>query len=259
MQGTGEALRYSRSAVGPSRKDQGSGNGHERVRAQPRPIVFTGLSISRAEAIKLVPVEVRPPIKRGDLDRLSDGSVVAIIDGEITDTAVPIDEIRRALRRGIKISGAASVGALRAYETRAEGMEGLGWVYEAYCSGRVDGTDEIAVLYEPNSYRLLTTPLVNVRFCLEHLSRQHVISAVEAAHAMTSLKELELEKRDHRRILLRLADALGRHRVKGLLRRVPPAGVDVKRRDAYELLRGLARLEGKTSGSNRVTNEAKLP
>jgi len=100
---------------------------------------------------------------------------------------------------------------------------------------------------------------VNVRFCLEHLSRQHIISAVEAAHVMTSLKELELEKRDRRRILLRLIDSLGRYRVKELLRRVPPAGGDIKRRDAYELLRRLARLEGKASGLSRATNEAKLP
>ena len=93
----------------------------------PPPIVFTGLSISREEAMRFVPADVRPPVKRGDLDRLSDGSVVAIIDGEITpETAVPIDEIRRALRRGIKISGAASVGALRAYETRARGHGGAG-------------------------------------------------------------------------------------------------------------------------------------
>jgi hypothetical protein len=219
----------------------------------PPPIVFTGLSISQEQALRLVPAEIRPPIKRGDLDRLVDGSVVAIIDGEITEeTAVPIDEICRALRRGIKISGAASVGALCAYETRAEGMEGLGWVYKAYCSGRITGTDEIVVLYDPNSYRLLTTPLVNVRFYLEHLSYQRIISAMEAEHAMTSLKELEFEKRDRRRILLCLADALGRHRVKKLLRRVPPAKVDVKRRDAYELLRGLGRLKGNVSGSNSL-------
>src|ERR1700756_5060007 len=142
-------------------------------RLHDEPIVFAGLSISRKEAVSLIPVDLRPPIKRGDLDRLSDGSVVAIIDGEITEeTAVPINEIRRALRRGIKICGAASVGALRAYETRVEGMVGLGWVYEAYCSGRISGTDEIAVLYEPDSYRLLTTPLVNVRFCLERLTGQ---------------------------------------------------------------------------------------
>jgi hypothetical protein len=213
-------------------------------RPYDEPIVFTGLSTSRKEATSLGAVKFRPPIRRGDLDRLSDRSVVAIIDGEITEeTAIPIDEIRRALRRGIMICGAASVGALRASETRAEGMVGVGWVYEAYCSGRIGGTDEIAVLYEPHSYRLLTTPLVNVRFCLERLASQQVVTVQEASRGMSSLKELKLEKRDRRTILLRLAGVLGRDRVKGLLTRITPAEVDIKRSDAYELLRGLARLK----------------
>jgi hypothetical protein len=205
-----------------------------------RAIVFTGLSISREEAMRLVPADVRPPVKRGDLDRLSEGSVVAIIDGEISSkAAVPLDEVRRALRRGLRVSGAASIGALRAYETRLEGMAGVGWVYEAYCSGRIAGTDEIAVLYDPNCYRPLTIPLVNVRFCLEDLSHRQLISATEAAYAMTSLKELVLEKRDRRTILLHLADVLGRGRAKELLRGPRTATIDVKRNDAFELLRSL--------------------
>jgi hypothetical protein len=213
-------------------------------RLYDKPIVFAGLSIPRKTALSFGPVELRPPIRRGDLDRLSDRSVVAIIDGEITEeTAVPIDEIRRALRRGLKICGAASMGALRAYETRAEGTVGVGWVYEAYCSGRIDGTEEIAVLYEPDSYRVLTTPLVNVRFCLERLASQKVLTVQEASRAIASLKELGLERRTRRMILLHLAGALGRHRVKQLIRRITPAEVDVKRRDAYELLRGLAGLK----------------
>lgn len=60
----------------------------------------------------------------------------------------------------MKITGAASVGALRAYEAREYGMVGLGRVYEAYCTGRIAGTDEISVLYNPDSKRLLTIPLV---------------------------------------------------------------------------------------------------
>jgi hypothetical protein len=44
----------------------------------PPPIVFTGLSISGERVLRLVPAEIRPPIKRGHLDRLVDGSVVAI-------------------------------------------------------------------------------------------------------------------------------------------------------------------------------------
>jgi len=133
----------------------------------------------------LLAAEVRPPVKRGDLDQLSGGTVAAIIDGELSgDSAVPIDEIRRALRRGVKISGAASVGALRAYEAREEGMVGLGWVYRAYCAGRISGIDEIAVIYDPASYRSLTIPLVHVRLCLDHLTNRCGISAEEADRAM---------------------------------------------------------------------------
>ena len=208
----------------------------------PAPVVFTGLSLSQEEARTLLAAEVRPPVKRGDLDQLSDGAVAAIIDGELSgDSAVPIDEIRRALCRGVKISGAASVGALRAYEAREEGMVGLGWVYRAYCAGRISGIDEIAVIYDPASYRSLTIPLVNVRFCLDHLTTRCGISAEEADHAMASLKQLSLGKRDRRSMILHLASLLGRERVKEMLRLVRPAEPDVKRSDAYELLRSVAK------------------
>jgi len=49
----------------------------------PTPVVFTGLSLSQEEARTLLAAEVRPPVKRGDLDQLSDGTVAAIIDGEL--------------------------------------------------------------------------------------------------------------------------------------------------------------------------------
>lgn len=208
----------------------------------PTPVVFTGLSLSQEQARTLLAAEVRPPVKRGDLDQLSDGTVAAIIDGELgADSAVPIDEVRRALRRGVKISGAASVGALRAYEAREDGMVGLGWVYRAYCSGRIWGIDEIAVIYDPDSYRSLTIPLVNVRFCLERLTTRRGISAEEADHAMASLKQLSIGKRDRRSIVRHLAGLLGRERVRKMLKLVRPAEDDVKKSDAYELLRILAR------------------
>jgi hypothetical protein len=208
----------------------------------PAPVVFTGLSLSQEEARTLLAAEVRPPVKRGDLDQMSDGTVAAIIDGELSgDSAVPIDEIRRALRRGVKISGAASVGALRAYEAREDGMVGLGWVYRAYCTGLIWGIDEIAVIYDPDSYRSLTIPLVNVRFCLERLTTRRGISAEEADHAMASLKQLSIGKRDRRSIVLHLAGLLGRERVRKMLRLVRPAEDDVKKSDAYELLRILAK------------------
>ena len=67
----------------------------------------------------------------------------------------------------------------------------------------------------------------------------------EASLAMASLKGLKLERRSRRTILLQLVDALGRRRVKELMSRATPAKVDVKRSDAYELLKWLDRSEGK--------------
>ena len=204
------------------------------------PVVFTGISISRDEAERLITAEVRPPIKRGDLDQLSVERVVAIIDGELgEDLVIPIEEVRRALDRGVAITGAASVGALRAYEARTRGMAGTGWVYEAYCGGQITGIDEIAVLYAPNSYRPLTIPLVNIRYWLAQLRRERAIQDSDVTHAMTTLKELKVAERDGRTILLRLAAVFGRSGAKELLRRAKLAESDIKRMDACRLLRSL--------------------
>lgn len=202
------------------------------------PIVFAGISVSIEEAERLSEAEVRPPIKRGDLDQLNDGNVVVIIGGELNESSVaPIDEIIRALHRGVKISGAASLGAVRAHEACAEGMVGHGWVYDAYCAGRIMGTDEIEVFYDPDSYRPLTVPLVNVRFCLDHLAERGGISAEEIDRAMASLKELDIGERDRRNILLHLTRILGQERITKALKVVSPADTDIKRRDAEALLR----------------------
>lgn len=139
----------------------------------------------------------------------------------------------------MEISGAASVGAMRAYEIRADGMIGHGWVYEAYCQRRITGSDEIEVLYDPYLHRQLTIPLVNVRFCLERMITQRGITPDETDYVMTSIRKLSLKERDRRNILLHMARVLGRERVKQILKLVRPTEIDIKRRDAKQLLRPL--------------------
>ena len=93
-------------------------------------VVFTGPSLSHAEAATLAKAEICPPVRSGDLDRLGDNKAVAIIDGVLEPGLVlSIGEVRRALQRGVKIWGAASLGALRAFQTHSDGMEGSRWVY----------------------------------------------------------------------------------------------------------------------------------
>jgi hypothetical protein len=200
------------------------------------PIIFASITLTATEIEAANKVNIRPPAKRGDLDGLSGGTVVAIVDGELSEEALPVDEICRALHRGVKISGAASVGALRAHETRNEGMKGTGWVYNAYCAGRITGPNEIAVLYDPVSYSPHTIPLVNVRFCLERLSGEHAITDREAACAMTALKDMEIRERRWQPIVRRLSSVFGRVRAKELLRRTAAAESDIKKKDARDLL-----------------------
>jgi hypothetical protein len=96
--------------------------------------VYLGLSLDRASASELLPgANIASPICRGDLikDIDSDVHVVVIIDGKFHQKlAVAPDEILDGLSCGIRIYGAASMGALRASELRAFGMIGHGKIFE---------------------------------------------------------------------------------------------------------------------------------
>lgn len=211
-------------------------------RKQNTAVVFAGITLPHAEASAILgTAEIRPPVKAGDLDHLQGGSTVAIIDGELNGSALlPADEIRRAIARGFDVRGASSVGALRAAELRHEGMAGVGWVYEAFCTGRIKGSNEIAVVYDPCSYRPLTIPLVNLRFCLDGLVTCGGITADEAAHAMMALQNTKLEERDCQTVLSRLALIIGSRRMSLLLEGIRDQPFDIKARDARLLLRSLS-------------------
>jgi len=225
-----------------SRLDEGGySDGKSEVKLHSSvPVVFAGISLPHSEVARLLSADIRPPVRRGDLDALRDRRVVAIIDGELDKAAVlPVDEIRRAIARGFDVWGAASVGALRAAELRQSGMQGAGWVYEAFCAGRIAGADEIAVIYDAYSLRPLTIPLVSIRFCLEVLVTTGKFESDEVETAMTALKRLTVEQRDRRTVLLQLADTFGQRRLKTHLKMRAGQSTSIKGRDARDLLRKL--------------------
>ena len=76
--------------------------------------------------------EIHRPIQRGDIAQaIADGvHVVGIIDGEFQQArAVSPSELMDALRSGMRVYGAASIGALRAVELEQHGMIGVGAVF----------------------------------------------------------------------------------------------------------------------------------
>jgi hypothetical protein len=207
-----------------------------------KPVVFAGISVSHAQVRSLAVAECRPPVKAGDLDKLTTrGRTVLIIDGELAPGAVlPADEIVRALAGGFDIRGASSVGALRAGELRKQGMRGSGWVYAAFRRGRIAGTEEIAVLYDPRSFRPLTMPLVTVRFWLDGFVSRGTIAGMDADKAMDALADVKLEDRTYPSLWLRLAEIPIAKQIGEERETLTCPRYDVKANDAFNLLRSVA-------------------
>jgi hypothetical protein len=133
-------------------------------------VLFIGPSLDGSGPPRLFPahVEVRPPVRRGDMDGLSATVTdVLIVDGVFHSTlAVSAREILAALRRGVRVYGSSSMGALRAAELDRFGMVGVGGVYEMYRSGEVVSDAEVAMVFDSDSFLPLSEPLVNIRYAI---------------------------------------------------------------------------------------------
>jgi len=155
-----------------------------------RAVIYLGPSLSRREASSILDAEYRAPICRGDLAKLPDDVArVAIIDGEFFQSlAVSTKEILALLHRGVRMYGAASMGALRACETYPFGMVGVGEIFRMYREGIIDGDDEVAVMYDPVTFRCLSDPLVNIRRALDLAEKANVIDRSEMNRLVMQVK-----------------------------------------------------------------------
>lgn len=129
-----------------------------------RAVLFAGPSIAGLT----VPqgVELLPPAVCGDLAALLDDppAAVGLIDGHFgIAPTVWHKEILELLAHGVRVLGAASIGALRAAELEAHGMEGVGAIFAAYRDGAIERDDAVMVLQAPAEFGFapLTLPLVD--------------------------------------------------------------------------------------------------
>jgi ribosomal protein S12 methylthiotransferase accessory factor len=197
-----------------------------------------------AEAEKILEADYRPPIKRGDLLRdLEAGSRgFAIIDGEFgQNLSVNLTELRIALERGATVCGAASMGALRAFEAAPLGMHGLGWIYGLYCNSQIDGDDEVALLFDPITFRPITEPLINVRWAVDVASNKSVLTAEQKSAIIRLARQVPWWERT----MERLKDTLQNSSVPQYqaffdLVASDPASFDRKRLDALQCLHALS-------------------
>jgi ribosomal protein S12 methylthiotransferase accessory factor len=160
--------------------------------------------------------------------------------------AVSPDEVRDALLRGVVIYGSSSMGALRAVEV--PGVIGIGRVYEMYRSGLIERDDEVAVLFDADTYRPLTVPLVNVRYAVTRLVNSATITPDAGADLVEAATRLHYTERTYRNILQAsgLRDSSNVDDLVQLL-----TSFDLKRDDAYLLLETMAGLDPPL-GTHRV-------
>ncbi|MGF1476078.1 MAG: TfuA-like protein [Geminicoccaceae bacterium] len=155
-------------------------------------VVFLGPTLGLREAVKLLDADYRPPAARSDVTKaVGEGiQTILLIDGHFHSVpTVTHKELMFALASGVRVIGAASLGALRAAELEPFGMEGYGWVYEAYRSGSLTRDDEVAVQSAPEElgFAPVTDALVDIRGTLEAAKRAGVID--EEADALLAMAQ----------------------------------------------------------------------
>ncbi|MFG2235522.1 TfuA-like protein [Streptomyces sp. NPDC048723] len=205
--------------------------------------VFTGPTLAPSESVFSSPhLRVLPPARHGDLDdpEIEPGHIVVLIDGAYHQApALRHKEILAAIECGVRVIGAASIGALRAAELHGHGMTGSGRVYRAYRRGVLSGDDEVAVGQAPDGdLSAQTWPLVNVRHVLRAAERERVLNPRTAALLLQVLADVPYQQRTEpavRAVSRRIAGAEFLLWLRGRRLHDPHWG-DVKRADALGAL-----------------------
>jgi len=192
-------------------------------------VVYLGPACDGASANAALTADFRPPARRGDIEAaVSEGAqCIILLEGQLVYDYPPSPmEIYGALRADVRVYGSASLGALRAVELRHEGMRGSGWVYHRFLDQTLDADDELVALYDPETYRPLTIPLIRVRYAVEQMVHQGLLSVTTAAQLLSRLRSIYFEERSTKQVGL-CAMEIG----------LEPALIDLLFADCYDIKR----------------------
>jgi len=213
-------------------------------------VVFLGPSLPRKEAAGILDATYLPPAEQGSVVRAvreHQPKAIALIDGSFGKVpAVRHKEILWAMAKGIPVFGAASIGALRAAELAAVGMQGHGLIYRWYAQTLLADDDEVAVAMCPPELGAapLSEALINIRLTLRRAMRAGIVTNQERGVLEDLARETNFVDRSYSRLL---ADArrgwppgigAALDRLEAWL---PSGALDRKREDAVGLLTHLAR------------------
>jgi hypothetical protein len=212
-----------------------------------RPTVFVGPSLHSHAFLTDCSFDWRPPAAEGDLYRAAKRrpDAIGLIDGQFEGTpTVWHKEILWALSQGIRVYGAASIGALRAVELAPFGMIGVGAIYRDFRDGRLEDDDEVALVYadEESGFRPLTEPMVDIRASLNGARRAAALSDKSAGVLARRAKNLFFKDRTWPHVMKEgLAARVPSSQLARLGRWLAKNRIEQKRLDAIALVRMMRR------------------
>lgn len=213
-------------------------------------LLFVGPTL-RAGDLQGLNVECLPPARQGDIYRaasIRQPRAIGIVDGVFQHVpSVWHKEILWAMKSGIHVFGAASMGALRAAELHSFGMVGVGRIFEGFRSGTLEpygdapfeDDDEVAVIHGPpeTGYVALSEAMVNIRATLSAALSAGVIGASTREALVRIAKAMFYQERTYESLLERAARAgVEAQQIAALRDWLPRGKVNLKRDDALEML-----------------------
>lgn len=205
--------------------------------------VFLGPSLSHTEANNILPAHYAPPIRRGDIEMaLNEGAkIIGIIDGSFYRSfSVGPFEIIMAIEKGIKVFGASSMGALKAVECHPFGMIGVGKIYELYQSGKIDAEDEVAIVFDPETLRALSIPLVNMRYAFALAEKEGILNRKEKNTLLRIGKKIYFPERTYKHVFMIAKEkGFSKTKIDQLISYVKDPSRDLKSLDTIECLKSI--------------------
>jgi hypothetical protein len=213
-------------------------------------VIFLGPTLLIEEARQILEAVYLPPAQQCDLVNAvvnERPDVIGLIDGVFMQSlSVWHKEILYALDQGLRVYGSSSMGALRAAETSAFGMVGVGKVYGMYASGEMIDDEEVALSHAApeQNYHKTSEPMVNVRATFQAAHAAGVLDEAQLDLITKIAKKIYFAERTFRAIFAAAAsEGLPQFVIERLSAFVATNYVDLKRQDAIELLHTIKRLE----------------
>lgn len=185
-------------------------------------------------------LDVRPPARQGDIYRavLHGADAIGLVDGVFGFVpSVWHKEILFALKSGVRVLGAASLGALRAAECAPFGMEVVGPIARSYQLGTRTEDADVCLVHAPAEldFMPLTEPLVDVEATVAAMRAAGLAGPGEAEALLVAARSIYFADRTVETITA----MAGLHELAPVYRK---ARVGAKTADALLLVEGLRAL-----------------